>query len=365
MLRIKANISQLDSLIGTDQIQQQNLQTLTTLITSKFSHAEKLILLKKEGHEKAVRLAYDSNVGKKLMDSIRITEEAMVEREEQILSKIIEETFKDVSGSKVIFVTESIFSILTIIFLTILITRELTRRAKNEKTLAKNLNELETKNKEIEQFVFIASHDLQEPLKTISNYVSLFHKTHKEKLDHDSDKYLNFIKGATSRMETLINDLMNYLRIGRDKNKLTIDCNKILQDVLSDMAPSIKKSGGEIHWEQLPVVNGYIDLKLVFENLISNAIKFRKKDVKLAINITSKETAKEWLFAIKDNGIGINKKYHDRLFIIFRKLQNQSEYPGTGIGLALCKKIVEIHGGKIWLESDLGKGSTFYFTLTK
>ena len=139
----------------------------------------------------------------------------------------------------------------------------------------------------------------------------------------------------------------------------------LLQEVLNDMEASIKESGAKINSEQLPVVNGYPDLKSLFQNLISNAIKFRKSEEKSIINITAQDKVTQWLFAIKDNGIGIDKIYYDKLFNIFQKLHNQREYPGTGIGLAHCKKIIELHGGKIWVESELGKGSTFYFTIPK
>jgi PAS domain S-box-containing protein len=225
--------------------------------------------------------------------------------------------------------------------------------------------ELKKINSELEQFAYVASHDLQEPLRTITNYVKLFQNKYKEKIDEDSDIYLNFITEATARMQTLIRDLLEYSRIGHDKNISEIDCNKLMQDITNDLNQAIKDSGAEIKSEQLPVIHGYSDLKSLFQNLIMNAIKFQKKDSKPVITITAQGTKKEWLFAVKDNGIGIEKIYQDKIFIIFQKLHTQREYPGTGIGLAQCKKIVELHGGKIWVESEAGQGSTFYFTIPK
>jgi len=236
-----------------------------------------------------------------------------------------------------------------------------------EKASIEQINiKLTSSNKEIEQFAYIASHDLQEPLKTISNYVGLFLKKYKGRLDIDADQYLAVIGGATGRMQSLIRDLLNYSKIEKDKNKTVIDCNILLKDILNDMAISISESNADIYSEQLPVITGYLSgLKSVFQNLISNAIKFRKSDLNPIINITAQAKDKEWLFTIKDNGIGIDKIYYKKLFIIFQRLHNKNEYAGTGIGLAQCKKIIELHGGRIWLESELENGSTFYFTIPK
>lgn len=220
-------------------------------------------------------------------------------------------------------------------------------------------------NNELGQFAYIASHDLQEPLKTITNYVGLFQEEYKGKLDQTGDKYLETIIRATHRMQILIKDILDYSHIGDNKNTSKVNCNKLLQDVLSDMSISIRESNAKINFTNLPVINGYSDLSYLFQNLISNAIKFRKKDSQAIINITVQEKNDGWLFAIADNGIGIDKMHYDRIFTIFQKLHSQTKYSGTGIGLAHCKKIVELHGGRIWVESELQKGSTFYFIIPK
>ncbi len=236
-----------------------------------------------------------------------------------------------------------------------------------EKASTEKINiKLISSNKEMEQFAFIASHDMQEPLRTISNYVGLFQKQYKGQLDKDADRYLNSISGATFRMQSLIRDLLEYSRIGNDKNKIVIDCNLVLKDVLNDMNESIKESSAIIHSEQLPVIIGYLSaIKSLFQNLISNAVKFRKKDTHPIINISAEVKYNEWFFMIKDNGIGIDKKYYHKLFVIFQRLHTKSEYAGTGIGLAHVKKIIELHEGKIWIESELENGSTFYFTIPR
>lgn len=236
-----------------------------------------------------------------------------------------------------------------------------------EKIAIEKMNsKLTSSNKEIEQFAYIASHDLQEPLRTISNYANLFQKQYKGKLDKDADKYLDIINKATGRMQTLIRDLLDYSRIGQDKKNTDIDCNLLLKDILNDMAIGIAENNATVNIGELPIVNGYLSgLKSLFQNLISNAIKFRKSDVNPMVTISAKTKGRVWVFEIKDNGIGIDKAFYDKLFIIFQRLHNKTEYPGTGIGLAHCNKIVELHGGKIWVESEPGKGSAFYFTIPK
>ena len=236
-----------------------------------------------------------------------------------------------------------------------------------EKIAIEKMNiKLTSSNKEIEQFAYIASHDLQEPLRTISNYANLFQKQYHGKLDANADRYLDIINKATSRMQTLISDLLEYSKIGRDNDNSIIDCNLLVRDLLNDMAVGILESKSSVTVEELPTVIGYPSgLKSLFQNLISNAIKFRKSDVNPVVSITARIKGHNWLFEIKDNGIGIDKVYYDKLFIIFQRLHVKTEYPGTGIGLAQCNKIVDLHGGKIWVESKLGKGSTFYFTIPK
>ncbi len=166
-------------------------------------------------------------------------------------------------------------------------------------------------------------------------------------------------------MSQLIFDLLEYSQIGKDISKLQIDCNKLVHDILSGMPASIQESDAEIHVGELPVVSGFIYLGSVFQNLISNAIKFRKAGTNPVITISATDAGKEFLFEIKDNGIGIEKEYYERIFLIFQRLHTRHEYEGTGIGLSQCKKIIELHGGKIWLESEHGKGSTFKFTIPK
>ncbi|GAA4460640.1 hypothetical protein GCM10023093_03650 [Nemorincola caseinilytica] len=246
------------------------------------------------------------------------------------------------------------------------ILRDITDKKLAQEKLVAYTEALEQRNKETEQFAYIASHDLQEPLRTITNYIGLFQQDYKGKLDKNAEIYLQFIANASNRMKALITDLLEYTRIESDSEPAAIDLNVLLQEVISDMQATIADTGATINVSHMPTLTGYYSsYRSLFQNLISNAIKFRKPDVAPVISITSAGAGKDVLFEVRDNGIGIEKQYFDKIFMIFQKLHSRSEYQGTGIGLAHCKKIVDLRGGKIWVESTIGEGSSFYFTLPK
>ncbi len=230
---------------------------------------------------------------------------------------------------------------------------------------------LEAKNKELEQFAYIASHDLQEPLNTISSFIDLLAEDYKESFDDVGKESLNFIKDASVRMKKLIDALLEYSRLGRSKDYTSVDCNTVIFELKNDLKNRIERTGAKINVKDLPVVKGAeIELRLLFQNLISNGIKFCHADVtpEVTINCIKKEDPENisnefWEFSVKDNGIGIPKKHQERIFAIFQRLHSRDQYEGTGIGLAHCKKIVESHGGTIWLSSNEEEGTTFYFTI--
>lgn len=236
-----------------------------------------------------------------------------------------------------------------------------------ERKVKQRTAELETKNKELEQFAYVASHDLQEPLRTTSSFVGFLQEEYYGKLDENANSYLNYITQATERMQTLIKDLLDYSRIGRKTILQEVDCNEILANVMADLSSAIEETNAKISIkEPLPVVKGYAtELKQLFQNLISNSIKFHKENLAPEITISSKKIPGAWEFSFHDNGIGIDKQHHERIFIIFQRLHNRMEYEGSGIGLSHCKKIVELHGGKLWVDSQPGQGSNFQFTLNK
>lgn len=235
---------------------------------------------------------------------------------------------------------------------------------KSEADLEIKNRELKIKNTELEQFAYIASHDLQEPLRTVTSFAERFQKQYKDKVDDIGQKYLYFIQQGTERMKTLITDLLDYSRIGRGKELKPVDCNEIINTVIADLDTAIQESKAEIETENLPVVNGYkTEMKQLFQNLVVNAIKFRKKEVLPKVHISSQPIDGGWEFKVQDNGIGIDEQFKERIFAIFQRLHTRNEYEGSGIGLSHCKKIVELHGGRIWVKSKPGEGSTFHFTI--
>lgn len=226
--------------------------------------------------------------------------------------------------------------------------------------------ELERKNRDLEQFAYVVSHDLQEPLRTTTSFVHLLREKYHDKLDDEANQVLQYMVQGSERMKTLITDLLDYSRIGKKTELCDIDCNAAIKEVLADLDMSFREAEAIIHIDPLPQLKGYhTELKLLFQNLISNSLKFRRKDEQLVISISVLEKDQHWQFAVTDNGIGINEKFKERIFIIFQRLHVQSEYHGSGIGLAHCMKIAELHNGTIWVESIPEKGSSFYFTIQK
>jgi PAS domain S-box-containing protein len=235
---------------------------------------------------------------------------------------------------------------------------------KAEERLYKLNSDLERSNKELEQFAYVASHDLQEPLRMISSFTQLLYKRYNDKLDKDANEFIEYIVDGADRMQRLIQDLLSFSRITtRGGNFTQADTHQALGEAILNLQILIKESGAIITNENLPVVFAdYSQVVQLFQNFIGNSIKFRSEESP-HIHISSKLINDELVFSVKDNGIGIDPMYFDRIFVIFQRLNAGKQYPGTGIGLAICHRIVQRHEGKIWVESLLGKGSVFHFTL--
>jgi signal transduction histidine kinase len=225
--------------------------------------------------------------------------------------------------------------------------------------------ELKSKNQDLEQFAYASSHDLQEPLRTISNFVAILNKQLNEQMAAEQRLYMDLVLNSTDRMKNLIHALLDYSRIGRNKQLERVDCNEMLKEVIMDLDYSIRQSNATVKVGDLPVIVGFrAELATLFQNLISNALKFRQAEVPPFVQIDGSTSHDGYLFSVKDNGIGIDPKYADKIFQLFSRLHNKDEYEGTGIGLTHSKKIVELHGGRIWVEARPGSGAIFYFILS-
>ena len=241
---------------------------------------------------------------------------------------------------------------------------EIRERRATEARLAQRSQELARSNADLEQFAYVASHDLQEPLRMVASYAQLLARRYQGRLDGDADDFIGYVVDGARRMQQLINDLLSFSRVGtRGKAFTPTDCAVVIRTVLDNLSVALEESGGSVRYGPLPTLPvDDTQLAMLLQNLIGNALKFRRAEPP-TIRIEAQRTGDEWMFSVADNGIGIEAQYAERIFVIFQRLHTKADYPGTGIGLAICKKIVERHGGRIWVESQPGQGSTFFFTL--
>jgi signal transduction histidine kinase len=240
---------------------------------------------------------------------------------------------------------------------------ERTRRRQAEEDLARKVDELARSNADLEQFAYVASHNLQEPLRMVTAYTQLLAERYHGKLDENADKFIAYASEGAQRMQVLIHDLLAFSRVGGKEACESIDCNAVMKEVLQALAAAIQESGAAVSHGDLPAVwADRTQVAQVLQNLIGNALKFRAKEPPL-VAVQAERTGELWQFSVSDNGIGIAPEYAESVFIVFQRLHGRSDYPCNGIGLAICKKIVEHNGGKIWVESQAGSGCIFKFTL--
>ena len=245
-----------------------------------------------------------------------------------------------------------------------LLRQEIVVRTRAEESLQQQARVLARTNGELQQFAYVSTHDLREPLRKVRSYTELLERRYQGQLDEKADKYINYIVGGATRMQTLITDLLAYLKIGDEELSLqSTDLNQIVDNVLHDLDMMVQENSAVITYDPLPTVQADASqMTHLLQNLLSNAIKFRGEEPP-TIHISAERQNGEWLFAVADNGIGLEAEFAERVFVIFQRLHTKEEYPGTGIGLAISKKVVENHNGRIWLESQPNQGTIFYFTL--
>jgi light-regulated signal transduction histidine kinase (bacteriophytochrome) len=232
--------------------------------------------------------------------------------------------------------------------------------------LERQAEELTRSNRDLEQFAYVASHDLQEPLRKVASFCQLLQRRYAGQLDERADQYIAFAVDGASRMQRLINDLLAFSRIGRITSGFTdVDLDRVVAEAANQLDARLEQSGGELLWSDLPVVRGEEALlSALLTNLVGNSLKFRHPERPPRVRVSAERVGDEWQISCEDNGIGIEAEFADKVFVIFQRLHPKDMYPGTGIGLAIAKKVVERHGGRIWAESGASGGARFCFTLT-
>jgi light-regulated signal transduction histidine kinase (bacteriophytochrome) len=247
----------------------------------------------------------------------------------------------------------------------IALVEDVTERKKAEEDLRRTARELERSNEDLQQFAYVASHDLQEPLRTISGFLKLLNDRYGSRMDDKAAEYIGYTVDASTRMSQLISDLLAYSRVDRKGRELEpTDAGAALDGALANLGGMIQEAGATVTHAPMPSVMGDSSQILqLFQNLIGNAVKFRSGERPCRVHLDARQRSTEWEFSVEDNGIGIAPDHFDRIFLMFQRLHSRDKYPGTGIGLSICKRIIERHGGRIWVESRPGQGSTFRFTL--
>lgn len=380
--RIDRDIAQLKRLTATNRSQQQQLASLEPLIRSKLAELKQTIDLKKNQSSAAAKQLVLTNQGKELMDRIRATIQQLQEQEQEQLRDWLKEKELDAHSGQWTFFLGVIFTLFAFYLVYRTVQQETSDRKQAEASFRQLNEQLEAKvqertselnetnanllhsNRELEQFAYVASHDLQEPLRAVNSYAQLIVRKYQGNLDAKADKYLGYIMDGATRMQQLIDDLLSFSRVGTQGKPLKpTDGEAVLSQVLDNLQIAIAQSHAVVTHDPLPTIMGdEIQLIQLLQNLISNAIKFRREEPP-KVHVSAEHRENEWIFSVRDNGIGMEPEYFDRIFMIFQRLHSRSEYPGTGIGLAVCKKIVERHRGRIWLESTPGVGTSFYFTI--
>ena len=379
---VRQSTADVRRLTGDNVNQQHSLDLLEPVIADKLNELRDRIQVRREQGLIAGATAVREGSGKQHMDTIRTAVANMKHEEERLLGQRSAELKASSQKTRVVLVAGEFLGLMFLGIAGFITQREMVQRSKAEEEvrklntdlerkvaertaqLAERAKDLERSNMELQQFAYVASHDLQEPLRTIASFTQLLAKRYGDKLDDKAREFIGFAVDGSKRMQTLINDLLSFSRVGTQGKALApVRCDAILDTVLRSVKRAIEESGAVITREPLPaVLADELQLGQLLQNLVGNAMKFRG-DKAPRIHIGAERNGEGWKIWVRDNGIGIAPEHYDRIFVIFQRLHTKTQYAGTGIGLAVCKKIAERHGGRIWVEPAPGGGSTFYFTI--
>jgi signal transduction histidine kinase len=379
---VQGGTRELRKLTADNFVQQRSLDALEPLIQERLRELQERIEVRRAAGLEAGATAVREGAGREYMEKIRIAIARMKAEEDRLL--VLRTAGLEASSrqTQIAVVVGDSLGLLFLAAAGLVIYGEMRQRSRAEEEIRK-LNEglerkvaertaelaeraldLERSNRDLQQFAYVASHDLQEPLRTVASFTQLLAKRYGDKLDDKAREFIGFAVDGSKRMQTLINDLLSFSRVGTQGKALgAVNSDAALDAVLKGLKRSIEESGAVITRDRLPtVLADEGQLTQLLQNLVANAIKFQGAGVP-RIHIGAERNGSEWKVSVRDNGIGIAPEHHERIFVIFQRLHNKKQYPGTGIGLAVCKKIAERHGGRIWVEATAGGGSTFRFTI--
>lgn len=366
------------------------LTELQMLVHEKMAELEKTVTLEQQGRHTAAVAEVETDRGQKLMVQIRALIGTMKTNQEQMFQNRLQRQRERQHLLNAVLISAIAVALSFLVLAYRFSSRFVRERAAVEQEI-RNLNmnlearvrartkeleesarelqarsrELEQSNSDLLQFAYVASHDLQEPLRMVANYVALLERRYADTLDERAKSYIQFAVEGAARMYTLINDLLQYSRAGTQPVvKQVVSSEDLVKTALKNLEVAIRENDAKVHYRELPKVEvDRTKITQVFQNLIGNAIKFHRQDCRPEIDISAESAEGEWIFSVADNGIGFDTAYQDRIYEIFQRLHSGTDYTGNGIGLAICKRIVEQHGGRLWAQSKLGAGSTFYFSL--
>ena len=379
--RIRQHLHDLRELTRDNPVQQHALDRLEPAIDAKLKQLRDRIELRRQSPAAVAQIVRE-RLGKQTMDQIRSQIAEMKQVELGLREKRLANADASSRRTRLLIISGKGLAFFFLLFAAVVVRREMAQRRQAE-AIVRELNvtlehrveertaelkareqDLSRSNAELQQFAYVASHDLQEPLRMVASFTQLLARRYRDKLDKDAHDFINFAVDGATRMQTLISDLLNYSRVGtQGKPFEKTDCNAVLNQILRSLKLTIQEQHAVITSDPLPVVMAdRVQLGQLFQNLITNAIKFHGANVP-RVHVSAQRDGAKWKLSVRDNGIGIPPEHAERVFVIFQRLHTKTEYPGTGIGLAVCKKIVERHGGRIWPESAPGGGTTLWFTI--
>jgi signal transduction histidine kinase len=362
--RSAEHLQALGSLVVGDSQQQRNLDRLVSLAGRKTALMQRVAALRRDQGFAAASQELGKGEGLRLMNELQLLVDAMEARQNSLLE--VREAASEAGARKANHVTAlgSLLALALVLAASWISRRDALERRRAEQALKKYAADLARSNADLEQFAYVASHDLQEPLRMVASFTQLLAQRYRGKLGSDAEDFIGYAVDGARRMQVLLNDLLAYSRVGtRGKELVPTESEAALKAALTNLMKSIEETGATVTHDPLPAVMAdETQLCQVFQNLVGNALKFHGSEP-LRIHVSAQPEDGRWRFSVRDNGIGIDPQNAERIFVIFQRLHRGPQYPGTGLGLAISKRIVERHGGRIWVESELGKGATFYFTL--